>query len=787
MSEQLDDDVEEIEVQLGEPEEEGEIAAEGSLTGAEPFEVNLAMHLDDDALMVIGQERQEILTDYKNSRASWEERIQQGIKWLGLSTDDSANEDSIVEDSCTAVHPLLMENVVKFQSKAIQELWPAKGPVRTKLKGYTDAKREAAAQRVRTYMNFQMTEQVKGFYSDLERNLFRVAFMGTGVRKVGWNAATNSPDPSIVHIENFYVDPSVTHLKHADEYIEVMPLSERKLKNLQRSGMFKEYEGDEEATVEYSEITEALNRAQGFEIQYDRRGYLVAEAHCYLDLDGADPLVPEDTSAPYIVHFNVQSGFVYAVRRNWKEGDPNFEKRLWYSVDQFIPAFGFYSLGFVHLIGDLTASSTAALRALVDAGQAANWPGGYKSQDAKVAQPDEPLGFGEFRDVNIPPEELAKAFFPLPVKEPSQVLFQLLQYMVQSGQKFADTTDQVVQESSNYGPVATTLALLEASQRFYNSIHKRLHESQREFFQIVGLLNFENLPERTTFVAGAENMFVMREDFNPEVVDVLPASDPNAMSDSQRVAKAQIELEMAARFPQLHDMKEVLRRFYGALGAENIDKLMPDMASKALSADPLTELHAAMKGQPIAAKLGQNHAAHIAVKEAFLKTPQMQGVNDQTIATGLELIKANIAEHKVLIFVAQVGQLAQQMGLQPQDEMVQAQLAQKVLQISAESGMGGELDTEQQMLKLQQRELDLADERIQSQNIREAAKITQKNRELDLKELQLTAEIAGARTDRKMRGAEKVLDNAAKLAQIDAARLSKFANEDKAPQATRES
>lgn len=783
MSEQLEvefgDGAQEIEVQLGEPEED-EVSAESDLLGGEAFEINLAAHLADDILLVVGQERQEILTDYKNSRASWEERIQQGVKWLGLSADESAGGDSIVDDACTAVHPLLMENIVKFQSKAIQELWPAKGPVRTKIKGYTDVKREAAAQRVRTYMNFQMTEQVKGFYSDLERNLFRVGFMGTGVRKVGWNAATNAPDPSIVHIENFYVDPSVTHLKHADEYVEVMPLSQRKLNNLQRSGMFREHDGDEEATIEYSEITEALNRAQGFEVQYDRRGYLVAEAHCYLELGGADPLVPEDVAAPYIVHFNVQSGFVYAIRRNWKEGDPNFEKRLWYSVDQFIPAFGFYGLGFVHLIGDLTASSTAALRALVDAGQAANWPGGYKSQDAKVAQPDEPLGFGEFRDVNIPPEELAKAFFPLPVKEPSQVLFQLLQYMVESGQKFADTTDQVVQQSSNYGPVATTLALLEASQRFYNSIHKRLHESQREFFQIVGLLNYENLPEKTTFVSGAENVFVMREDFNPDVIDVLPASDPNALSDSQRVAKAQIELEMAARFTQLHDMKEVLRRFYSAMGTENIDKLMPDMAAKALSADPLTELHAAMKGQPIAAKMGQNHAAHIAVKEAFLKTPQMQGVNDPTVATGMELIKANIAEHKVLIFVAQVGQMAQQMGLQPKDENVQAQIAQKLTQMSAESGVGGEATAEQQMLKLQERELQIADERIQSQNIREAAKITQKNRELDLKELQVLNDIQAGRTDRKMRGAEKVLDNAAQLAQIEAARLSKFAREDTA-------
>ncbi len=738
------------------------------------FGANLAEQLDDDLLRTIGQDRQDLLQDLGNSRGSWEERIRQGIKWLGITTDDaSANS---IEGACTAVHPLLMENVIKFQAKAIQELWPAKGPVRTKVKGFVDAKREAAAARVRTYMNYQLTEQVRGFYSDLERNLFRVGFMGTGIRKAGWNALAGAPDPSIVYVENFYVDPATTHLKHADEYIEVMELSERKKQNLELSGVFRTCEDDTEASIEQNEITEALNEAQGFEVQLERRGYKIGEAHCYLDLDGGDPLVPAGTTAPYIVHFNVQTGYIYAIRRNWREADAAREMRLWYAVDQFIPAFGFYGLGFVHLIGDLAASSTATLRALVDAGQYANWPGGYKSQDAKVAQSDTPLSFGEFRDVNMSPEELKNAFFPLPVKEPSQVLFALLQFMVASGQKFADTTDQVVAESSNYGPVVTTLALLEASQRFYSSIHKRLHQSQHDFFRIIGELNYENLPDTINFVVGNENGYVQRDDFSPELVDIVPASDPNALSESQRVAKAQVELDIAARFPQLHDMREALRRFYAAMGTDSPEKLLPDPEASALTADPLTEIQAAMKGRPIKAQLGQNHNAHIVVKEAFMKSPQMQGTNDPTIAVGSELLKANIAEHKVLIFVAQIGQLAQQAGLPMQDENVQAQIAQQLMAMSAESGApGAGPSTEQQMIELNRRELDIAEQRLQSQDIREAADIAMKNRKLDIEEAEAIHQMRQDQRDAERDAASKILDSSAKMAQIDAQRLSRQA------------
>ena len=740
------------------------------------FGANLALAMEDTILTDIGSARQDALQNIKNSRQQWEEKIKQGIKYLGLNTEGEGNVD--VEGACTAVHPLLIENVVKFQAKAIQELWPAKGPVRTKVRGFVDVPREQVAQRVRTFMNYQLTEQVPGFYSDLERNLFRVGFMGTGIRKAGWNGAAVAPDPTIVYAENFYVEPSVTHLKDAEEYIEVMELSPRKMDNLILSGTFREAaENDSEETLDTNEITEAIANAQGFDMSLERKGFSVGESHCYLDLDGADHMLPEGGMAPYIVHFNTKTGNVYSIRRNWREDDPALTKRLWYTIDQFIPAFGIYGLGYVHLIGDLAAASSAALRALVDSGQYANWTAGFKSQDAKFSDSDTPLGFGEFRDVNLSPEELQKAFLPLPTKEPSQTLFTLLKFMVDSGQKFADSADEVVANSTNYGPAATTLALLEASQRFYSSIHKRLHQSQGEFLKLIGELNFENLPDTVNFVVGAENQFVQRTDFNPQVVDVLPASDPNALTESQRVAKAQIELNVAKEFPQFHDMREALRRYYAALGVESLDKLLTNPEAEAISADPLTEIQVAMRGKPIKAQLGQNHAAHIAVKTAFLQAPQMQGANDPTIALGQQVLSANIAEHKVLMFIAQAMQLAQQMGMPIQDDNVQAQIATQLIQISNESNpQQQQANIEQQMLQLQAAELQMAGQRIQSQDVREAAKIAQKNRELDLKETDMLLKAQNSQKRNQIDASAKILDNSAKLADIQAQRLAERAN-----------
>lgn len=740
------------------------------------FGANLALAMEDTILTDIGSARQDALQNIKNSRQQWEEKIKQGIKYLGLNTDGEGNVD--VEGACTAVHPLLIENVIKFQAKAIQELWPAKGPVRTKVRGFVDVPREQVAQRVRTFMNYQLTEQVPGFYSDLERNLFRVGFMGTGIRKAGWNGAAVAPDPTIIYAENFYVEPSVTHLKDAEEYIEVMELSPRKMDNLILSGTFREAaENDSEETLDTNEITEAIANAQGFDMSLERKGFSVGESHCYLDLDGADHMLPEGGMAPYIVHFNTKTGNVYSIRRNWREDDPALTKRLWYTIDQFIPAFGIYGLGYVHLIGDLAASASAALRALVDAGQYANWQAGFKSQDAKFSDSDTPLGFGEWRDVNLSPEELQKSFFPLPAKEPNQTLFTLLKYMVDSGQKFADSADEVVANSTNYGPAATTLALLEASQRFYSSIHKRLHQSQGEFLKLIGELNFENLPDVVNFVVGAENQFVQRTDFNPQVVDVLPASDPNALTESQRVAKAQIELNVAKEFPQFHDMREALRRYYAALGVESLDKLLTNPEAEAISADPLTEIQVAMRGKPIKAQLGQNHAAHIAVKTAFLQAPQMQGANDPTIALGQQVLSANIAEHKVLMFIAQAMQLAQQMGMPIQDDNVQAQIATQLIQISNESNpQQQQANIEQQMIQLQAAELQMAGQRIQSQDVREAAKIAQKNRELDLKETDMLLKAQNSQKRNQIDASAKILDNSAKLADIQAQRLAERAN-----------
>jgi hypothetical protein len=768
-NEQLDI-VEEIEVNM-DPAAQEEII-ELPMASADEFDTNLAEYMDEDALEEIGDQRVETLNTLKDARQEQDAFLVEHIKLLGIGPRENT---SPIPGGCDALHPILMESIVKFQAKAIQELWPAKGPVRTEVVGLVNEQRLQAAARVKAHMNYQLTREVAGAYSDRERGLFRLAALGTNIMKVGWSEQRSTLDPVIVPMEKFFVDPAITHLRYADEYVEIAEYSVRRMNEMVGRKYFRSME-DAEESLQTSEIEEALNKAQGIDQPGIRLGYTVGEAHCYLDLDGADPLVPAGESAPYIVHFNTSSGKVYSIRRNWAAEDAMRNRLSWYVAESMIPGFGFYGYGYIHLIGDIAKGATTSLRALVDAGMFSNFQGGFKSKMAKFSQSDTPIEFGEWRDVDASPEDLQRSFFPLPFKEPSQVLFQLLQFMVGAGQKFADSTDAVVSEATNYGPVATTLALLEASQRFYSSIHKRLHKSQEEFFTLLGRVNHSNLPDRVNFVVGSENQFVMRADYNPAEVAVIPASDPNALTETQRVAKAQIVLESAQRFPQHVDARMALRNFYMAMGVDNIDQLMPNPEEQAISADPLTELQVAMKGKPIRAQMGQNHAAHVIVKEAFLKTPQMQGTNDPSVAVGMEIVKSNIAEHKVLMFIAQVMAQAQQAGVNPQDEMVQAQIAQQLMMMSAESGMpsGGD-PTEQVMLQLQAQELQIADKRIESQNARDVAALAIKARELSLKEQQFMMDAAEKLERRKLDAAAKILDNNAKMADIETKRLSAFA------------
>ena len=300
MSDNLEAENEEPVMEFEFSEESLEVVPEEEVIEVDmSFGSNMVTYLDQSVVDTVGSERLDTYTNYKNSRQQWEDKIKKGIQWLGLNTEGQGNTN--VEGACTAVHPLLIENIIKFQAKAIQELWPAKGPVRTKVRGYVDVAREEVANRVRTYMNYQLTEQVPGFYSDLERNLFRIGFMGVGIRKVGWNGPSANPDPTIVHAENFFIDPAVTHLKDADEYIEIMELSSRKMSNLLEAGTFYSVNEDEaEESLEPNEITEAIARAQGFDMSLERKGFTVGEAHCYINFEGDDPYLPEGGTAPYI-------------------------------------------------------------------------------------------------------------------------------------------------------------------------------------------------------------------------------------------------------------------------------------------------------------------------------------------------------------------------------------------------------------------------------------------------------------------------------------------------------
>jgi hypothetical protein len=380
--------------------------------------------------------------------------------------------------------------------------------------------------------------------------------------------------------------------------------------------------------------------------------------------------------SPFIVTIDMESMSVLAIRRNWSPSDEDNRKRLdWITHYTFVPGPGFYALGFAHLLGNLQMTLTTTMRSLVDAGQFANLQGGFKAKGLRIGN-DDPIGPGEWREIESYAQDLKDALYPIPYKEPSQTLFNLLEYMNGIGQKFADSTEQVVADSTNYGPVGTTMALLEASKKFHAAIHKRLFFAQEHELKVISRINYEFLPNENNFDIIGASKLIFREDFDPDVIDVIPVSDPNLSSQAQRISLAETQLHLATQHPQIHNMKEAYKNMYRAIGVEDIDRILPP-DDEPVPSDPLTDILNAAKGKPIAAFPGQDHDAHMMVKGSWLQDPENgASIPMQTVAP---LIMANIQEHQIMKYQEQLYSLDQRASM---DEQILAQNAQKLAHLN---------------------------------------------------------------------------------------------------------
>jgi hypothetical protein len=755
----------------------------------EEFYRNLVDDLDEDVLDDIAIKVHENFTSDKESRAEWESMFERGFDLLGLKLEETSEP---FEGACTAVHPVLIESAVKFQSKATQELFPAAGPVKSQIIGEVTEEKEDQAQRVKQFMNYQITDQMPEYFDEFERMLFHLPLIGSAFKKIYFDSNLNRPVSEFVPIDQFYVSYYATDLRRADRYTHVIYRSEVEMKRDIASGMYADIDLPTAGTPDLAPISQKMDTIMGLSPSGNNDSqYVVLEQHCYLELP--EPFNDDEAIAlPYIVTIEEQTQQVLSIRRNYNKDDKRKEKKMFFTHYKFVPGFGFYGLGLIHFLGNLTMTATAAMRSLVDAGQFATLPGGFKAKGMRIVGDNDPIAPGEFREVEATGNDLSKMIINLPYKEPSQTLFQMLNFVTATAQKFADTSEQVVADAASYGPVGTTMALLEASSKFFSAIHKRIHKSQHEEFKLLGRINYEYLPEESTCDVPNGTLNIFKKDFDGRI-DIIPVSDPNIPSSAHRMMMAQLALQLSQSSPPgMFNVEELNKTILTAANIPNLDKIMPRKPDP-IPLDPVSDIQAAVKGIPIKAFIGQNHDAHIQVKTAYLQDP-MNGANPmmQRIAP---VLQANIQEHMIMKYQEQVNGVAQSIiqqqgpqaveaGIDPNDprvmEQVIAMAADQVMQANqAMAASQQAASPEAQMVQIEQQRLGIEAQKVQTQMAKEAATAANKNRELDLKEMSiqldmfkeganLTSEKEENEMDRNSKKAIAALDALLELSKTEA-------------------
>ena len=690
---------------------------------------NMAEDMDEDDLADIAANVLDNFEADKDSRAEWESMFERGFDLLGLKLEQGSEP---FEGACTAVHPLLIESAVKFQSKASGELFPANGPVKTRILGKSTPEKELQANRVQNFMNYQVTEQMPEYFDEFERMLFHLPLIGSAFKKLYYDATVKRPKSEFIPIDQFYVSYYATDLSNADRYTHVIYRSPIELQRDIKAGVYADVELSSPAGYPSTSFSEKMDTIIGLSPTSDHDPqYVLLEQHCYLNIED------EDEACPYIVTVEEQSRQVLSIRRNYKQDDVNKEKVNHFVHYRFVPGFGFYGLGLIHFLGNLTMSATAAMRSLIDAGQFANLPGGFKAKGVRMVGDNSPIAPGEFKEVEATGIDLSKAIIPLPYKEPSSTLFQMLNFVATAGQKFADSTEQVISDAASYGPVGTTMALLEASSKFFTAIHKRVHKSQKDEFRILARIDYDYLPTEYPYDIPYEDRSIFKKDFDGRI-DIIPVSDPNIPSNAHRMMMANMALQMAQQSPPgMFNLEALNRTILNAANMPNADEILPPKIEPK-PMDPVSDIMAATKGIPIGAFPGQNHDAHIQVKMAYLQDP-MNGANP-IMERVAPIIQANIQEHSVMKYQEQMSGIAEQMMQQAPEqinnpaaaEMAMAQAAQQIL--NANQAMGMAQSPEQQLVSLEQAKVELEKQKLQADTATNAAELELKNKKLELEE-----------------------------------------------------
>ena len=613
------------------------------------FDQNLVEIIDPRDLSLAASELVDYFESDKAGRSEWEQRYKDGLRTLdpdgNIHEDD---EERAIRGLSQVVHPMIAEAATQFQSRAIAELYPSGGPVRTVIVGETNDEIDAQATRVKEYMNYQITQEMPEFFPDLDKMLFHLPLVGQTFKKVWFDPSLDRITARFVQAEDFVVSPDSTDLKTSPRYTHIIKISRNDYNRFVEAGYYEPLDITSLGADDDSNTIEEIEGISSYDAEREDGTVVLLEMHTYHMFDGVDGADSSDDNAvalPYVITIEQNSEKIVSVRRNWNEEDKRQEKRDWFVEYKFLPGLGFYGFGLYHIIGGLGKVATGALRALLDSAAFANMQGGFKLK-GRVPGGEMDIAPGEFVDLDATVDDVKKAVMPLPFKEPSSTLFQLLGFIVDAGQRFAAIADLNVGDATNQAPVGTTVALLEQGSKIFSAIHKRLHVSQGHEFKIMVGLNSMHLDDETKFSRVGVSSFVRREDFDDRI-DVIPVSDPNIFSSTQRIAQAQAILQMAQSAPQLHDMYEAYKRMYEAIRIQNSDEILIEPA-KAAQLDPVDENMAVLLGKPIKAFSEQKHEAHIAVHLQFMNDPSLGG---NPAAKALQpILVAHIAEHVALLY-----------------------------------------------------------------------------------------------------------------------------------------
>jgi hypothetical protein len=723
---------------------------------AAPFDANLAEYLDDRQLQEISSELCEAIEADTAARRDWADSYVKGLDVVGFKYEERTEP---WENACGVYSNVLAEAAIRFQAEAMSETFPASGPVKTKILGETTQDKEDAALRVKTDMNYELTEVMVEYRPEHERMLYSLGLAGSAFKKVYYDPNLGRQTSLYIPAEDVIVPYGASNIESAERVTHVMRKTKNDVVKLQAAGFYREVELGDPVSY-FTDIEEAKAEQSGFALTSDDR-YTILEVHADLIIDGVDGEGEDDDlqiAKPYVVTLEKGTGEVLAIRRNWNPDDSLTLKRQHFVHYVYVPGFGFYGLGLIHIIGGYAKAGTSLIRQLVDAGSLSNLPGGLKSRGLRVKGDDTPIGPGEFRDVDVPSGSIRDNIMPLPYNEPSQTLLALLKQITEEGRRLGAISDMNISDMSANAPVGTTLALLERTLKPMAAVQSRVHYAMKQEFKLLRRIIAEYAPEEYMYVPDRGEPRARRADY--AMVEVIPVSDPNSSTMAQRVVQYQTVLQMAQATPQIYDLPQLHRQMIEVLGIKNADKLVP-LEDDMKPSDPVSENMNVIVGKPIKAFIYQDHDAHIATHQAFMQDPQIAAFIGQSPAAQqvIAALQAHLAEH---IGFSYRQQMEAKLGAQlpPPGEKMPDEMEKLLSQTMAKAGVQIAQQKQQQaaqqqaqqqaqdpMFQMQQQELQLkaAEQQRKAQKDQADAALDAAKLQLDAEKANTTASIEASR------------------------------------------